>query len=177
MVFWVLITPLFLLVCFIVFTFVSHFFLRVPYVPTPRKVVRDMMTIADLRGDEVVLDLGAGDGRVLRSIKKAHPHVRAIGYELSPTIWLLGKLRLLFSRQKVEWRMQNMFKADVCQANAIFLYLFPELMRDLEKKFDQELSSGTKVISYAFSFPHHTPLKQMTVPWLSGNRQLYLYEW
>ena len=168
MVIWVLI---------IVIMAVSFVFLRAPYVPTPRKVTRKMITFADLNGDDTVYDLGAGDARLLIEAKRTHPNINAVGFELALPVYVLGKFRIWLSRQKVSLKMKNLFKQNVSDADCIFLYLLPGAMVTLEKKFNKELKAGTKVISHAFSFPDREPVKTMPVPWLQGEEKLRLYIW
>ena len=136
-----------------------------------------MVEMADLRGKETVYDLGAGDGRLVVAAKKEHPDIRAIGIEFVPTVWALGKAYIWYSKQEVEFVCGNVLKRNVSDADCIFLYLIPGLMDKLEKKFDEELKKGTKVISYAFRFKGRTPVKKIQVPWLGSTRYLNLYEW
>lgn len=136
-----------------------------------------MVDFADLKGDEVVYDLGAGDGRLLIAAKQKHPNITAKGFELAPPVYLWGLLKILVSRTGAKLSMRNFFQQDVSDADCIFLYLMPGAMKTLEKKFGRELKSGTKIISHAFVFPDRKPVKTMPVPWLSGTKKLMLYIW
>lgn len=156
---------------------VSCIFLRAPYVPTPWKVVKSMVDFADLKGDEVVYDLGAGDARLLIATLQKHPKATAKGFELAPPVFLLGLFNILRSRTKARLYMRNFFHQNVSDADCIFLYLMPGAMKSLEKKFKKELKPGTKVISHAFEFPGREPKKTMPVPWLSGTKNVMLYIW
>ena len=156
---------------------VSSLFLRAPYVPTPHKVARKMVKMADLQGDEVVYDLGAGDGRLLIDAKRLHPRITARGFELSPPVYYIAKFRIWKSGLDVSMQMKNFFPQDVSDADCIFLYLMPGAMKTLAKKFAEELKPGTKIISHAFIFPDRKPIKKMKVPWLQGEKDLLLYEW
>jgi len=155
----------------------GNLFVRVPFVPSSTKVAEEMVRFAGLKNTETVYDLGAGDGRILIAAKRLHPHLRAIGWEYVPTVWLLGKLRIWWSGQDVTLRLGNSEKQDVRDADCIFLYLFPTVMPSLEEKFNRELKPGTKVISYVFPFPHKKPIAQKSVPWLGRTHMLWLYEW
>jgi hypothetical protein len=161
----------------IVVTAVAHIWVAVPFIPTPMSVAKDMLEFAELRGNETLYDLGAGDARLLIVAKRVFPNITAIGVEIVPTVWFVGKLRILLSRQKVLLRMHNALSIDVSDADCIFLYLIPNMMKKLEEKFEKELKPGTKVISYAFSFPNKKAIKEQSVPWLTGERKLRMYEW
>ncbi|PIR52799.1 SAM-dependent methyltransferase [Candidatus Peregrinibacteria bacterium CG10_big_fil_rev_8_21_14_0_10_49_10] len=166
-----------LITLFIVVTVVAHIWIAVPFIPTPKHVGEEMLHFAGLQGSETLYDLGAGDARLLIYAKRKYPSITAIGVEFVPTVWLLGKVRIWISRQTVELRLKDVLKQDVSDADCIFLYLIPSLLTKLEKKFDAELKPGTKVVSYAFQFPHKKPVQEKSVPWLTGQRKLRMYVW
>jgi ubiquinone/menaquinone biosynthesis C-methylase UbiE len=115
-------------------TFLWHLFLGVPYVPTPQKVVEKMVEMADLRPGDVVIDLGAGDGRFLLEAKKRCPDITAIGYELVPAVWLSGWLKTRRVDPSIQFRLGDARKVDVSPATVVFLYVAPHLMSILEKR-------------------------------------------
>ncbi len=147
--------------------------LRVPYIPTSARVAREMVRFAGLRGDETVMDLGAGDGRVLIEAMKIHPGLKTIGIEYVPTVWLIGKLLIRWHNVPVELRLGDALKADVSKADVIFLYMSPNLMKKLQKKFDAELPKGTPVISHTFRFEGCDPVGETAV----GREKIRRYEW
>ena len=158
-------------------TFVLHCLTMVPYVPTPEKIIREMLDFADLGGSENLYDLGAGDGRLLVLAKRKYPRMTVTGFEISPMIYLLGRITLWRAKIDAKFRCANLFTQDLSDADCIYLYLMPEAMRLLAPKFDKELKPGTKVISYAFTFKDRQPTRTKEVDWLSGKRKLWLYEW
>lgn len=168
---------LLLFVLAIAVTMILHLWLRVPYVPTPRAVARAMVRAARLKGDERVVDLGAGNGRILIEAKRLHPGLTAVGCELVPTIWLLGKLTILLSGQRIEWKLRNALTEDVSQADVIFLYLTGPLMKKLQERFDRELRPGTRVVSHCFRFHGREPSFQTSLPGWMGENRVYVYEW
>ncbi len=165
------------LIGFVVIT--AAYFIRfdVPAVPSPSAIARAMVEAAEMKGTETVMDLGAGDGRILIEAKRRFPGITAIGYELVPTIWWLGSLRVWWSGQHIDWRCADAMDADVRQANIIFLYVTPEMMQRLEEKFDRELRMGTKVVSHVFTFKNHIPIAKVPVPWKGGEKMVRVYEW
>lgn len=165
------------MVVLIVITALAHLFMATPYGPTPLPVAREMIRLAELKGDETVYDIGAGDGRLLIEAKRQAPGIHAKGFEIALGIWLVGKLRIWYSRQYICLRLQNALKVHLADADVIFLYLFPGLLRRLESKFDAELRPGTKVISHVFRFPGRKPLREVRVPWKRGEKTVLVYEW
>jgi ubiquinone/menaquinone biosynthesis C-methylase UbiE len=152
-------------------------FLPMPYVPTPKKIAEHMVALATLKGDERVVDLGAGDGAILITAKRLHPGVTATGVEISPVIWLLGKIRVALSRQKVRLLPGNAMNMNVRDADVIFLYALPKFLIKLQPKLDSELRPGTRVISHSFPFPNKVSKEVMVIPWGKRQRTLYRYEW
>ena len=176
--------PVDLVIIFMVFliigmvmTAIYWFIGGVPYVPTPMFVVRAMVDLARLRGSERVVDLGAGNGRVLIEAKGRHPGIHATGVELSPLVWLYGRMTILFSGQKIRFIRGNVLAQDVSKADVIFLYLSPGLMVALDDKFDRELKPGTVVISHAFTFPRRQPTETIALPSWSGKKTVRGYVW
>lgn len=149
--------------------------LKVPSVPTPMPVVRAMIDLARLHGDERIADLGAGDGRLLIEAKKKYPAIKAVGCELNPPVWLLGKIRAWLSRVHIQLHLRSIVHEDLSQTDVVFLYLFPELLQTLTEKFTRELRPGATIISYMFRLKDREPVETQTVRGYWGESTLYLY--
>lgn len=154
-------------------TVIAHLFVPVVYVPTPRKIVERMVDAAKLCTGEVVYDLGAGDGRLLIAAKKRCPGVSARGWELIPTIWLLGRICAWWANVSIDLKCGNAFTKNVSDADVIFLYLFPDVMESLVWKFDLELKPGTRVISHTFRFPKREAVEVIECE----KKKVYVYRW
>lgn len=167
-------------------TMLGSLWVWVPYVPTPKRVVRRMIELATLKGNETIYDLGCGDARILIEAKKRYPGIRAIGYELPLGIWLLAKLRVWLSGFPIEVQMRDYLKADLRNADVLFLYLVPEVLPSLLRKLKAEIKSGTKILSHGFELPGRTPAHCERVPlpsWkffsASGKKgpRIFVYTW
>jgi len=161
----------------IAITAVASIFLRTPFVPTSYNVIRTMIDMAHLEDAHVIYDLGAGDARLLVEAHKRYPHIIARGSELSPLVYVWGRLRIFFSGQKVDLRMKDLFTEDLRDADCIFLYLMPGFMKKLNAKFAKELRPGTKIVSYTFPFIGLDPVDTKVVPWIQGKQNVFLYIW
>lgn len=170
----------------ILITMMTNLFLFVPYVPTPKSVVKFMIEKARLKGDETVYDLGCGDARLLTETKKIYPNIKAIGYELSLGVWIIAKLRALISQKDIELHLRDFNHANLSDADVLLIYLVPEVMNKLKKKLDTELKPGSRVISHGFAIPEKEPVEVERCPlprWhffrppgKEGPR-VFVYEW
>ncbi|MDB4979052.1 MAG: hypothetical protein JWM56_1238 [Candidatus Peribacteria bacterium] len=167
----------FLLIICVLWTAIEHFRLGVPFIPTPKPVIQEMIDLARMNGDETVVDLGAGDARFCIIAKRRYPHTRVIGYEVVPTVWLLGKIRIWLSGEDIEWKMEDAMTADLSSVNVIFLYVASEMMARLEKKFKQELKMGTKIVSHVFRLRDKIRIREKVVRCNHQDKTIIMYEW
>jgi SAM-dependent methyltransferase len=133
----------------------------VPYVPTPKPVVDRMLEMADVDENDVVYDLGSGDGRiVIRAARKYG--ARGVGIEIDPE--LVRKARKNAQRagvsDLVEFRQGDLFNADLSAATAVTLYLLPSVNEKLRPKLFEELTPGTPVVSHDFAMGEWEPEKR-----------------
>ncbi len=180
-----LISAVFLLVLVLIFFFLLiastsvQALWMVPFVPTPRAIIDGMVEFADLKPNQIVYDLGAGDGRVLFAAEKREPTIRGIGYEGAIGVWLLAKLRIAMRRSKITMRREDFMKnVDFSDADVIFTYLSIASMKKLKPKFDVQLKDGARVVTHAFRVPDMVPEKERMVnmPMGRGSR-IYSYVW
>jgi hypothetical protein len=126
----------------------------VPFVATPRGVVRKMLEMACVDNNDVVYDLGCGDGRIVimaaekfgalgvgididdRRIKESKAHATAAGVE-----------------DRVKFRLQDVFKADISEATVVTLYMLTEINQRLCPQLEQQLKPGTVVITHSYPVP------------------------
>jgi SAM-dependent methyltransferase len=125
---------------------------EVPYVPTPDNVVLEMLKMAQVDKDDLVYDLGCGDGRiVIAAVSKFG--CRGVGVDIDPE-------RIKESNEnakragvsdRVQFMQMDLFDADISKATVVTLYLLSEVNLRLRPKLLRELSPGTRVVSHAFS--------------------------
>ncbi len=124
-----------------------------PWVPTRRERVRAALRLADLKADEKLYDLGAGDGRVLLLAAREFG-ARGVGIEISPlhclAAWTLARLTGLRNRIAIRW--QNFLRADVREADVVYLYLTAGQMTRLKPILSRQLRPGARVVTIAQEF-------------------------
>lgn len=148
-----------------------------PYVPTPWHVVDRMLEVAGVSGEDVVYDLGAGDGRiVLRAAMDFG--ARGVGFEISED--LVEDAREAVSaagvQDRVEIHQMDIFQADLAPATVVTVVLTTSANRRLRPKLDQELRPGIRVASYKWEIPGWNPSKTVTVPVSGAEQPIYVYE-
>jgi SAM-dependent methyltransferase len=128
----------------------------VPFISLPRKDWVKMCEIAGIKPGQIVYDLGCGKANLLTTAAKKFG-AKGVGYEISLWPYSWGRFNVWRQRADVELRFKNFFSADIKNADAVFCYLFPNVMVELESKFQQEMKPGAKVVSYAFYLPNIKP--------------------
>jgi len=141
-----------------------------PWVPSSLSTVHQMLDLAEVKPDEMVYDLGCGDGRIL-VIAALKYRARAVGIELDPLRWTWCQflITILGLRDKVRILYGDFFKHDLSQAEIVTCYLLPDTNKNLQAKLLQELQPGTRVVSNTFLFPGLIETSQ------KGKTRLYIF--
>jgi len=131
------------------------------YVPTPQEVVDAMLKLANVTKDDVVYDLGCGDGRIPVTAAKVYG-ARAVGVDIDPQ-------RIREARENVEKsgvgdRVSiiegDLFTTPIGEATVVTLYLLPSLNQKLIPKLNSELKPGTRIVSHDFDMGQGWPPEQ-----------------
>jgi SAM-dependent methyltransferase len=144
----------------------------VPFVVTPQSTVNRMLELADVSPNDVVYDLGSGDGRIPIAAAERYD-ARGVGIEIKPELVQRARTNASVSgvNDKVEFRRQNLFEADFSEATVVTLYLFPEINIKLRPLLFEQLEPGTRVVSHSFDMDAWAPDSTTRV---NGDR-LYLW--
>lgn len=124
-----------------------------PWVPTSMKMARKMLELAEIQPDELVYDLGCGDGRIAIMAARMY-QARVVGIELNPLLWIWCQMMItiLGLRSRVKIILGNFYDRDMSDADVVVCYLLPNTNKKLEYKLIRELDPGTRVISNTFLF-------------------------
>lgn len=148
----------------------------VPYVPTPENVVNQMLELAKVSNDDVLYDLGSGDGRIPITAAQKYG-TRGTGVELNPELVQESRANAESAgvSDRVEFLQQDLFKTDLSKATVVTLYLLPDVNLELRSKLLRELEPGTRIVSHDFDMGEWKPEQVVNVQ--SDTRQHTLYYW
>jgi tRNA A58 N-methylase Trm61 len=136
---------------------------KVPFVPTPRKIVQGMVEMADILPNEKICDLGSGSGRIIFTVAKYHRENLIIGYENSLTLRLVSKFFRWFhfgSKKRIQIVNQDLFNVALHDFDVVFCFLTPDALRILAPKF-QALKPGSRIVSYMFPLENHDNFEEV----------------
>jgi uncharacterized protein (TIGR03000 family) len=136
------------------------------YVPTPQKTVDAMMKLAKVGEDDVVYDLGCGDGRiVVTAVQKFHAK-RGVGVDLNPERIREANdgAKKAGVEDKVEFRKGDVLQVkDLGEATVVMLYLSDDLNQQVRQTLFKQLKPGTRIVSHRFTMGDWKPDKTETV--------------
>ncbi|WAS05976.1 methyltransferase domain-containing protein [Gloeomargaritales cyanobacterium VI4D9] len=144
----------------------------VPYVPTPQEVVEAMLKIANVNSQDVLLDLGSGDGRIVITAAKDYKVQKAVGVEIDPALVAESRRNIENAgvADRAEIIQQNLFNTDLSKYTVITMYLLPSVNLRLRHKL-LRLKPGTRIVSHAFDMGDWKPNEVRQV----DGRSVYLW--
>jgi SAM-dependent methyltransferase len=150
------------------------------FVPTPQEVVDKMLEISKVGKDDVVYDLGCGDGRIVCTAAKKYK-CKAFGWDIDPKRieeCETAKSKLDKDIQKlVTFEKKDVFKLDLSGANVVTLYLLPSLNVKLIPQL-KKLKEGSRIVSHDFDMKGVTPDKGYPIKVkVDGDREHTVYKW
>ena len=123
-----------------------------PFVPTPEDVVDRMLDLAGVDADDVVYDLGCGDGRiVIRAAQRFG--ARGVGVDIDPQRIVESKANAVRAgvEHLVQFIQQDAMDVDVSDATVVTLYLLSSSNLKLRHGLTNQLQTGARIVSHAFS--------------------------
>ena len=144
----------------------------VPFVRSPKEVVVRMLELANVGANDVVYDLGSGDGRTPITAAQQFG-ARGVGIEIRPDLVQKARQRAEMAgvADRVDFRQGDLFKADFSDATVVTLYLLPDVNTRLRPILFEQLEPGTRVVSHGFDMDEWEP--DTTVQ--AGDS--YIYRW
>lgn len=121
------------------------------FTPTWEPVAYQMLELARVTANDMVYDLGSGDGRIVILAAQKYG-CRGVGIEIDPRLVDISRqvARDAQLADKVTFVEGDLFAADISPATVVTLYLSPSVNRALEPKLRRELRPGTRIVSHQF---------------------------
>ena len=144
----------------------------VRFEPTPMPVVRALLELAEVGPQDVVYDLGSGDGRIPIAAAREFG-ARGVGIEIDPALvkQAQANARAAGVEDKVEFFLGDMYAADVRPATVVTLFLHPGPNLKLRDKLRSDLRPGSRVVSYVWDMGEWKPTAVRPV----GERRIFLW--
>ncbi|MGL4552492.1 MAG: methyltransferase domain-containing protein [Gemmataceae bacterium] len=148
------------------------------FVPTPQEVVEKMLELAAVKKDDVVYDLGCGDGRIVLTAARKYG-VKAKGFDIDPD--RIKDCEANYKKEKeetqklVKFERKDIFKQDLSEASVVTLYLLPDLNVKLVPQL-KKLKPGSRIVSHAFDMRGYKPDQKVVVK-TKDDREYDVYLW
>lgn len=126
--------------------------------PTKRKQCLYALSLLNLKQNELLYDLGCGDGIML--LEAARSGLNAVGIEINPILYCIAKWRTRHYRTQVEVRWGNFWSVDLSRAHGVYVFLIDPYMKKFQKLMQRvHVLHTIKVVSFNFKLPHVAPIK------------------
>lgn len=149
--------------------------LDVAYIPTPKPLVRQMLSLAQIRRGDTLYDLGAGDGRVLIEAAREFG-ANVVGVEIEPQRVARIMQRLESTGVEAKVIQADFMDVDVSPADVVTIYLSDSVNSAIAAKLRNELKDGARVVSLDYELPGFTTEKVITATAGGLERKLFLYK-
>ena len=143
------------------------------FVPTSNRRVEAFLGAVPMNPGDFLVDIGCGDGRVLKAASTRY-HIRALGFEVNLLAYATARIRTIRCPE-VRIKRQDFNKADIRQADVVFCYLFPDVLKSVVKKLEAEVRPGTRVVSCNFPLPGWHPFEVLRPPSSRHGDPIYIY--
>lgn len=145
---------------------------QVPYVPTPHAVVEEMLRLAKVTPDDVLYDLGCGDGRIVIAAAQRFG-ARGVGVDINPQRISEAQANAQQAgvTDRVQFLQQDLFATDLHAATVVTLYLLPTVNLQLRSILLEQLKPGSRVVSHEFHMDDWRPDRTVRV----GDHKIYLW--
>ncbi len=135
------------------------------YVPTPQPAVDAMLALAEVGPQDMLYDLGSGDGRIPITAALRHG-ARALGVEINPRLVREARAaaRAAGVTDRVRFREADLFRMRFREATVVTLYLLPDLNLRLKPRLLADLPPGARIVSYSFDMGDWPPERTLRLP-------------
>jgi SAM-dependent methyltransferase len=150
--------------------------LDVIFVATDLTIVDAMLTLAGVKRDDVVYDLGCGDGRIVIAAAKEFG-ARGVGVDLDPQRIREAQANAVRAgvADRVRFRVEDIFDTDIQSATVVTLFLSPDLNARLRPKLTSQLKAGSRIVSHRYGIGDWVPEQTRTVTVSETRNHVFLW--
>lgn len=176
-----------LILCFLLLYFTVLFFFQseyygAPFVDNKLPVIQKAVELLELKKNDIFYDLGSGSGNVILYVSNRYPQFKyAIGIEAALIPYLISKLRIRTfakNREDLKFIKGDMRKVDISDGTKIYLYLFPDLLKQIAPKLKEvQEKNNARIVSSVFEIPglKYKSKYKMYHPTFRREKYLYIY--
>ncbi|MBM0741161.1 class I SAM-dependent methyltransferase [Phormidium sp. CLA17] len=147
------------------------------FIPTPPAVIEGMLELLQVTSQDVVYDLGCGDGRILITAAQRFG-AHGVGIDVDPNRIQAATANAIAAgvSDRVTFHHQNLYESDFSPATIVILYLLTHLNLKLKPQLFQQLKPGTRIVSHDFDMGNWTPDQVIQIP-IEADEIATLYYW
>jgi cyclopropane fatty-acyl-phospholipid synthase-like methyltransferase len=147
------------------------------FIPTPPVVIEGMFALLQVTGQDVLYDLGCGDGRILIQAAQRFGS-ECVGIDVDPDLIQEATTQAIAAgvSDRVTFYHQNLYDSDFRPATIVILYLLPHLNLKLKPQLFEQLKPGTRIISHDFDMGNWMPMQVVQIP-IEADEIATLYYW
>ena len=148
----------------------------IAYIPTPNDAVAAMLELAHVGTDDILYDLGCGDGRLLIQAAQRWG-TRGVGIDIDSEriAQTQRQVEALSLQDRITLHQGNLYESDVRSATVVMLYLLPHLNLRLRPRLREQLRSGTRIVSHQFDMGDWVPTRVVKLVPSEEDSTLYLW--
>ncbi|HEY9881620.1 MAG TPA: methyltransferase domain-containing protein [Leptolyngbyaceae cyanobacterium] len=149
----------------------------IAFIPTPADAIEAMLELAAVTSEDVLYDLGCGDGRLLLRAAQRWG-TQGVGIEIDPILIQAAQARAEAAGvdNKLSFRQGNLYDCDFAEVTVVVLYLLPHLNLRLRPRLLKELRPGTRVVSHQFDMGDWKPTRVVKLEPSEEESTLYLWK-
>lgn len=132
---------------------------KVPYKLLHLATIKEILSHLELKPKQTIVDLGCGDGSVLIEANRLQPNIKCIGIEKAVFPYILARYKTR-NYKNIKIYRKDVRQYDVTKADIIFIYLLPNLLKDLTPNLRQSISNGNKLVTVQYKPDNVTPKRE-----------------
>lgn len=124
-----------------------------PWWRTRKRVARSACRLAKITDNDIVYELGSGDGEFILTAADEFHAKKAVGIEIDYSRYFISTIRNYYRKRKAHFIRKDFKKVKLNDATVVYFYLVPAVIKRMMPKLKKELKPGTRIVSYRYEVP------------------------